>query len=62
MSRKITHEDLLRAIGQLEGKFEAFETIPGRVATLEQSHTWFKGILAGIGAVFGWFTHMAWAR
>jgi len=59
---RVTHQDLLLAIGQLEGKFQAFESIPQRVANLEQSQSWFKGVLIAVGGMFGWISRLAWAR
>jgi len=59
---RITHQDLLLAIGELKGKFQAFESMPERVAKLEQSQSWFKGLLVAVGGMFGWLSRLAWAR
>ena len=59
---RITHEDLLLAIGELKGRFDAFESIPQRIAKLEQTQAWLKGLLFAVGAMCGLFSGLAWAR
>jgi hypothetical protein len=59
---RITHQDLLMAIGELKGRFDAFESIPQRVAKLEQTQSWLKGLLFAVGGMCGWLSGLAWAR
>jgi hypothetical protein len=49
-----TRDEILIAIGRIEGKLEAFATLSQRVSTLERWQWWLKG---------GWFamaTMCAW--
>ena len=43
-----THDDILLAIGRIEGKLEAYATLSQRVSNLERWQAWLKG---GLGRI-----------
>ena len=59
---RTTHDDILRAIGCLEGKFKAFENLPQRIAKLERSQSWLKGGCTALACMFGWLFRVAYGR
>jgi hypothetical protein len=58
----ITHNDLARALGRIEGMLHGLESLPQRVAELEKSQSWHKGVWAALYCIFGWLVRMAYAR
>jgi hypothetical protein len=49
-----TRDEILIAIGRIEGKLEAFTTLSQRVSTLERWQAWLKGGWAGMAAMCAW--------
>ena len=46
-----THDEILIAIGRIEGKLEAFASLSQRVSTLERWQAWLKGGWAAMAAM-----------
>jgi hypothetical protein len=59
---KITLNDLARTLGRIEGKLQALEPLPQRVAKLERSESWHKGIWVALFGMFGWVLRLAHGR
>ena len=57
-----THDDILRAIGRLEGKLQVFENLSLRVSSLERSQSWLKGGWAALVGMFAWLVRMSYGR
>jgi hypothetical protein len=56
-----THDDILLAIGRIEGKLEAYATLSQRVSNLERWQAWLKGGWAALAAMFAWlFRGSSW--
>jgi len=56
-----THDDILLAIGRIEGKLEAYATLAQRVSNLERWQAWLKGGWAAFAAIFAWlFRGSSW--
>jgi hypothetical protein len=56
-----THDDILLAIGRIEGKLEAYATLSQRVSNLERWQAWLKGGWAALAAIFAWlFRGSSW--
>ena len=51
-----THDQILIAIGRIEGKLEAFASLSQRVTSLERWQAWLKGGWAALAAMFAWFS------
>ena len=51
-----THDDILLAIGRIEGKLEAYATLSQRVSNLERWQAWLKGGWAALAAMFAWLS------
>ena len=56
---RITHNDLALKLGRIEALLEG---IPERVAKLERSESWHKGIWVALFAMFGWALRLAYGR
>ena len=56
-----THDDILLAIGRIEGKLEAYATLSQRVSNLERWQAWLKGGWAALTAMCAWlFRGSSW--
>jgi hypothetical protein len=56
-----THDDILLAIGRIEGKLEAYAALSQRVSNLERWQAWLKGGWAAFAAMFAWlFRGSSW--
>ena len=49
-----THDEILIAIGRIEGKLEAYASLSQRVSSLERWQAWLKGGWAALAAMFAW--------
>jgi hypothetical protein len=59
---RITHNDLARTLGRIEGMLQGFETLPQRVAELEKSQSWNKGVWVALFGMFGWVLRLTYGR
>jgi hypothetical protein len=44
--------EILRVLGQIEGKIDGLQKLAERVATLELWQSWLRGVWAGLAAVY----------
>ena len=58
----ITHDEILIAIGRIEGKLEAYATLSLRVSSLERWQAWLKGGWAAMAAMFAWLFRVSLSR
>jgi hypothetical protein len=49
-----TRDEILIAIGRIEGKLEAFASLSQRVSTLERWQAWLKGGWAAMAGMCAW--------
>jgi hypothetical protein len=49
-----TRDEILVAIGRIEGKLEAYASLTHRVSNLERWQAWLKGGWAALAAMFAW--------
>lgn len=49
-----TYDEILIAIGRIEGKLEAFASLSQRVSSLERWQSWLKGGWAALAAMYAW--------
>jgi len=49
-----TRDEILIAIGRIEGKLEAFATLSQRVSTLERWQAWLKGGWFAMATMYAW--------
>ena len=59
---RITHNDLARQLGQIDAKLEALAALPQRVARLERSESWLKGMWVALFGMFGWVLRLVYGR
>ena len=52
-----TRDEILIAIGRIEGKLEAFASLSQRVSTLERWQAWLKGGLGAMATMYVWLFH-----
>ena len=58
-----SRDEILIAIGRIEGKLEAYATLSQRVSSLERWQAWLKGGWAALAAMFAWlFRGSSWTR
>jgi hypothetical protein len=57
-----THDDILRAIGLIEGKLSLCENLSLRVSSLERSLSWLKGGWAALVGMLAWLFHVSYGR
>lgn len=56
-----TTDEILLAVGRIEGKLEAYASLSQRVGTLERWQAWLKGGWAAMAAMFAWlFRGASW--
>jgi hypothetical protein len=58
----ITHNDLARTLGRIEAKLQGLDPLTQRVAKLERSESWHKGIWVALFGMFGWVLRLAYGR
>jgi len=51
-----THDEILMAIGRIEGKLEAYASLSQRVTSLERWQAWLKGGWAALAAMYAWLS------
>jgi len=49
-----TLDEVLLAIGRIEGKLQVYESLSQRVSSLERWQWWLKGGWAAVAAMFVW--------
>ena len=55
-------DEILLAIGRIEGRLQAYENLPQRVSKLEACHAWLKGAWAALIAAFAFVAKAAYAH
>jgi hypothetical protein len=55
-------DEILLAIGRIEGRLQAYETLPQRVSALERWQSWLKGGWAAVVAIFAWLFRGSYAK
>jgi hypothetical protein len=54
-----TLEEILRALGRIEGKLAGISKLSDRVSRIEQGQAWLKGAWAALAAAFAYlFRHL----
>jgi hypothetical protein len=59
---RIAHNDLARQLGHIEARLEGLEPLLQRVAKLERSESWHKGIWVALFGMFGWVLRLVYGR
>jgi hypothetical protein len=57
-----THDDIIRAIGRLEGRLIAFENLPQRICNLERNQFWMKSGWTALVCMYGWLLRLVYVR
>jgi hypothetical protein len=57
-----THDDILRAIGRIEGELVEIRKLSQRVSTLELWQSWLKGGWAAVVAMYVYLCRVVSAR
>jgi hypothetical protein len=57
-----THDDILRAIGRIEGELMEIRKLSQRVSTLELWQSWLKGGWAAVVAMYVYLCRVVSAR
>jgi len=52
-----THDDILRAIGRIEGRLAGIDKLFERVSALETWQSWLKGGWAAVLGLYAWLVH-----
>jgi len=57
-----TLDEVLLAIGRIEGKLQVYESLSQRVSSLERWQSWLKGGWAAVVAMFAWLFRGSYGR
>jgi len=57
-----THDDILRAIGRIEGELVEIRKLSQRVSTLELWQSWLKGGWAAVVAMYVYICRVMYGR
>jgi hypothetical protein len=52
-----THDDILRAVGRIEGRLVEIGKLSERVSVLERWQSWLKGAWAAVLGLYAWLVH-----
>ena len=52
-----TMDEILLAIGRIEGKLEVYASLSQRVSSLERWQSWLKGGWVALATMFAWLFH-----
>jgi len=57
-----SHDEVLLAIGRIEGKLQVYENLSQRVSSLERWQWWLKGGWAAVVTIYVWLFRGSYAR
>ena len=57
-----TLDEVLLAIGRIEGKLQVYESLSQRVSSLERWQSWLKGGWAAVVTIYVWLFRGSYAR
>ena len=57
-----TLDEILLAIGRIEGRLQVYDSLSQRVSRLERWQSWLKGGWAAVAAMFAWLFRASYPK